>query len=333
MTEYTKSDVVDILAALPAILERLELGNGKLWLRLGSGAKDIQRCGKILSINELIRVPLASMIELFGQKWTTARSALRQGTLNNGYTYDKHSMVHVISVCDRQHSDGVCPKEGIFLKARSYLDKNGKDVFQVDEIRDRIDKKIDEFRRQRISQQRKDKELSSPPRNDRPAAATISPPHNENESDSVPTLKGESQNDTTPVDQHNNGRTLIRNSEENTTAHHNKRRRGENGAVAVDIDVEEDENVPDEGMDKVALDIQEIAEDAKKYFEDKVSKYKNKADVQIDICLQDLAHSILAQMLSSCKSDIMVSRNLVSFLLQSLSNPNIHHIKLTQVHL
>ena len=68
MTEYTKSNVVEILVAIPAILERLELGNGKLWLRLGSGAKDIQRCGKFLLINELIRVPSASMIELFGPK-------------------------------------------------------------------------------------------------------------------------------------------------------------------------------------------------------------------------------------------------------------------------
>ena len=41
MTEYTESNVVEILAAIPAILERLELGNGKLWLRLESGAKDI----------------------------------------------------------------------------------------------------------------------------------------------------------------------------------------------------------------------------------------------------------------------------------------------------
>mmetsp|Transcript_36167 Transcript_36167/g.66361 ORF Transcript_36167/g.66361 Transcript_36167/m.66361 type:complete len:143 (+) Transcript_36167:186-614(+) len=131
MTEYTKSDVVEILVPIPAILERLELGNSKLWLRLGSSAQDIQRCGKILSINELICVSSASMIELFGPRWTSARSTLRQGPLNNGYTYDTQSTRHVLSVCEQQHSDGVCPKEGIFLKARSYLDKNGSDVFQA----------------------------------------------------------------------------------------------------------------------------------------------------------------------------------------------------------
>ena len=68
MMEYTKSDAVKILASVLAILECLELGNVKLWLRIGSGAKDIQRCGKFLLINELIRVPSASMIELFGPK-------------------------------------------------------------------------------------------------------------------------------------------------------------------------------------------------------------------------------------------------------------------------
>ena len=68
MTEYTKSNVVEILVAIPAILERLELGNGKLWLRLGSSAQDIERYGKIISMNELIRVPSASMLQLFGPK-------------------------------------------------------------------------------------------------------------------------------------------------------------------------------------------------------------------------------------------------------------------------
>ena len=146
------------------------------------------------------------MTELFGPKWTSARLTLRQGALNNGYTYDTQSTMDVLSVCEHQHSDGVCPKEGIFLKMRFYLDKNGSDVFQEEEVRDQIDKKIGEFCQQILQRWKDEESLPLPPRNDRPEAATISPQKNDNTSDSVSTSNGEadatssSQNDTTPMD-------------------------------------------------------------------------------------------------------------------------------------
>ena len=101
---------------------------------------------------------------------------LRQWALNNGYTYDTQSTRHVLLVCEQQHSDGVRHKEGIFLKAQSRLDKNGSDVFQEDEVRDQIDRKIGDFRQQ-ILQRRKDEEsLPSPVDNENDGSESLSLP-------------------------------------------------------------------------------------------------------------------------------------------------------------
>ena len=77
MTEYTNTEVEELFAAVPTIVKSLGLGNGKMWLRLGSNAKEIKRCGQFQSINELVGVSSASMVKLFGQRWMKEGSTLR----------------------------------------------------------------------------------------------------------------------------------------------------------------------------------------------------------------------------------------------------------------
>ena len=75
--------------------------------------------------------------------------------------------------------------------------------------------------------------------------------------------------------------------------------------MAFDID-EDDADVPDEGMaEEGALDMQSIAKDAHRYFEGRLLEYANKLNVQLDVCLQDLAHSILGHMLARSNDDII----------------------------
>ena len=104
---------------------------------------DINRNGKILSINDQIGVPVASMVNRFGRKWASQLTTF----LSDRFITDRHHSSVFIRMCKPEEANGACPtdEESHMVKAWSYVNKkNGNTVDQEDDIRDEIEEKMEE---------------------------------------------------------------------------------------------------------------------------------------------------------------------------------------------